>query len=51
MTPLLPAVFGIGIANAAHVGGLFCGMITGPSIWDSSAFKRESPENEICGSL
>ena len=29
MTPLLPAVFGIGIANAAHVGGLFCGMITG----------------------
>ena len=29
MTPLLPAVLGIGIANAAHVGGLFCGMITG----------------------
>ena len=29
MTPWLPAVFGIGIANAAQVGGLFCGMITG----------------------
>jgi GlpG protein len=29
MTPLLPSVFGIGIANAAHVGGLVIGMIIG----------------------
>ena len=41
MTPLLPAVFGIGIANAAHVGGLFCGMITGLAFGIILRFRRK----------
>ena len=40
MTPLLPAVFGVGIANAAHVGGLFCGMITGLAFGIVMRFRR-----------
>ena len=41
MTPLLPAVFGIGIANAAHVGGLLCGMITGLAFGIILRFRRK----------
>ena len=29
MTPIIPFVFGSGIANAAHLGGLLSGMILG----------------------
>ena len=41
MTPLLPAVFGVGIANAAHVGGLLCGMLTGLAFGMVLRFRRE----------
>ena len=41
MTPLLPAVFGVGIANAAHVGGLLCGVLTGLAFGMVLRFRRE----------
>lgn len=38
MTPILQFVFGSGVANGAHLGGLIAGMILGyvPTLWSSS---------------
>jgi GlpG protein len=38
MTPIIPYIFGSGVANAAHVGGLLVGMVIGyvPTLWSSA---------------